>query len=244
MGKPITQSQAEIEKCAWICDHYAERAAEYLQDDIVGGDSTANTYVTYQPLRPVLAVMPWNFPFWQVFRFAAPTLTAGNVGLLKHAANVSGCAFAIEEVFERAGYPEGVFTTLLIDSDRVEDIIADDRIRAVTLTGSDRAGRAVAEAAGRHLKKTVLELGGSDAFVVLDDAPLDETCRMAAEARLVNSGQSCIAAKRFIVVDDIYEEFVDGFERELRRRSSGDPTDSDTEIGPQARGDLVDTLDE
>jgi len=244
MGKPIAQSRAEIEKCAWVCDHYAERAAEYLHDENLGSDAGANIYVTYQPLGPVLAVMPWNFPFWQVFRFAAPNLAAGNIGLLKHASNVPGCALAIEEVFEKAGYPEGAFTTLLIDSDRVEDVIADDRIQAVTLTGSDRAGRAVAEAAGRQLKKTVLELGGSDAFVVLDDAPLDETCRLAAEARLINSGQFCIAAKRFIVVDDIYEEFVDGFERELKRRTVGDPMDTETEIGPQARSDLVETLDE
>lgn len=244
MGKPIAQSRAEIEKCAWVCDHYAERAAEYLHDENLGSDASANIYVTYQPLGPVLAVMPWNFPFWQVFRFAAPNLAAGNIGLLKHASNVPGCALAIEEVFEKAGYPEGAFTTLLIDSDRVEDVIADDRIQAVTLTGSDRAGRAVAEAAGRQLKKTVLELGGSDAFVVLDDAPLDETCRLAAKARLINSGQSCIAAKRFIVVDDIYEEFVDGFERELKRRTVGDPMDAETEIGPQARSDLVETLDE
>ena len=244
MCKPIAQSRTEIEKCAWVCDHYAERAAEYLHDENLGSDASANIYVTYQPLGPVLAVMPWNFPFWQVFRFAAPNLAAGNIGLLKHASNVPGCALAIEEVFEKAGYPEGAFTTLLIDSDRVEDVIADDRIQAVTLTGSDRAGRAVAEAAGRQLRKTVLELGGSDAFVVLDDTPLDETCRLAAEARLINSGQSCIAAKRFIVVDDIYEEFVDGFERELKRRTVGDPMDAETEIGPQARSDLVETLDE
>jgi succinate-semialdehyde dehydrogenase/glutarate-semialdehyde dehydrogenase len=244
MGKPITQAHAEVEKCAWVCEYYAERAAEQLQDETIGGETGAETSVIYQPLGPVLAIMPWNFPFWQVFRFAAPNITAGNVGLLKHASNVPGCALAIQEVFEEAGYPEGVFTSLLIGSDRVDDVISDDRIRAVTLTGSDRAGRAVAEAAAPQLKKTVLELGGSDAFIVLPDAPLDETCRMAAQARNINSGQSCIAAKRFIVHEDIYHDFLDGFTDEMQRLQVGDPMDSETDIGPQARMDLMETLHE
>ena len=244
MGKPVEQGRSEVEKCAWVCEYYAETAAEHLQDEVIGGDETAETFVSYEPLGPVLAVMPWNFPFWQVFRFAAPNLAAGNVGLLKHASNVPGCARAIEDVFRDAGFPENAFQSLLVDSDTVAEIIEDERVRAVTLTGSEGAGRSVAETAGRELKKTVLELGGSDPFVVLEDAPLDETVEMAAQARLQNGGQSCIAAKRFIVVEDVYDEFVEKFVAEADSYTVGDPFEEDTDIGPQAREDLMETLHE
>jgi succinate-semialdehyde dehydrogenase/glutarate-semialdehyde dehydrogenase len=198
----------------------------------------SRSYVRFDPLGPVLAVMPWNFPFWQVFRFAAPTIMAGNVGILKHAPNVSRCALEIEEVFREAGFPAGVFQAIFVDTDVVARVIADDRVRAVTLTGSPRAGSSVAEQAGRHLKKTVLELGGSDPFIVLADADVTAAARAAAEARLVNSGQSCIAAKRFIVVDAVADQFLDYFGAELGRRRVGDPLQPGTEVGPQARIDL------
>ncbi|WP_246999561.1 NAD-dependent succinate-semialdehyde dehydrogenase [Halosolutus gelatinilyticus] len=244
MGKPIDQARSEVEKCAWVCDYYAEHAAEFLADEVVAGEPNATTKVVYQPLGPILAIMPWNFPFWQVFRFAAPNLTAGNVGLLKHASNVPGCARAIEDVFREAGYPEGVFTSLLISSSEIDQVIEDDRIRGVTLTGSDGAGRAVGETAGSNLKKSVLELGGSDPFVVLDDAPMDKTVETAVQARLINNGQSCIAAKRFIVVEDVYDEFLDRFVQEMDAQTVGDPTDDETDIGPQAREDLMEELHE
>ncbi|WP_138798599.1 NAD-dependent succinate-semialdehyde dehydrogenase [Halostella pelagica] len=244
MGKPIEQGRSEVEKCAWVCDYYAERAGEFLQDERVGGETGADTFVARQPIGPVLAIMPWNFPFWQVFRFAAPTLTAGNVGLLKHASNVPGCAKAIEGVFEEAGYPEGVFTTLMVGSDAIGDVISDDRVRAVTLTGSEGAGRNVGETAGKNLKHHVLELGGSDPFVVLDDAPIERACEVGARARIINSGQSCIAAKRFIVHEDVYDEFLDGFLNEMESLRTGDPTDDDTDVGPQAREGLMEDLHE
>ncbi|WP_226041089.1 NAD-dependent succinate-semialdehyde dehydrogenase [Natrinema sp. DC36] len=242
MGKPIGQARDEVEKCAWVCDYYAETAAEHLQDEVIASDESARTVVAYQPLGPVLAIMPWNFPFWQVFRFAAPNLAAGNVGLLKHASNVPGCARAIEDIFEQAGFPEGAFTSLLISSDEIDTVIEDDRIAGVTLTGSDGAGRAVAETAGSQLTKSVLELGGSDPFVVLEDAPMDETVETAVQARLINNGQSCIAAKRFIVVDDVYDEFLDRFADEMAAQTVGDPMNEDTDIGPQAREDLMEDL--
>ncbi|MDY7081853.1 MAG: NAD-dependent succinate-semialdehyde dehydrogenase, partial [Halobacteria archaeon] len=198
----------------------------------------------YEPLGAVLAVMPWNFPFWQVFRFAAPNLTAGNVGLLKHASNVPGCALAIEEVFEKAGYPENVFRTLLIGGSDVEGVIEDDRVKAVTLTGSEPAGRSVAETAGRELKKTVLELGGSDPFIVLDDADLDSAAETGATARNINSGQSCIAAKRFIVHEDVYDDFLEKFKQEYESLVVGDPMSEETDIGPQSREDLMQELHE
>ncbi|WP_101297380.1 NAD-dependent succinate-semialdehyde dehydrogenase [Halegenticoccus soli] len=244
MGKPITQGRSEVEKCAWVCEYYAERAEEHLQDEVVGSEPNAHTLVSYEPLGPVLAVMPWNFPFWQVFRFAAPNLAAGNVGLLKHASNVPGCALAIEEVFRDADFPEGAFQSLLVGSSEVENLLADGRVKAATLTGSEGAGRSIAQNAGRNLKKTVLELGGSDPFVVLDDAPMEQTVESAAWARVQNSGQSCIAAKRFIVVEDAYEEFLDGFINELESYEIGDPLDEDTDIGPQARPDLMEDLHE
>ncbi len=244
MGKPISQAIAEVEKCTWGCEFYAERANEYLQDEHVGAVSHAKTYVRYDSLGLVLAVMPWNYPFWQAFRFAAPNLVAGNVGLLKHASNVSGCALVIEEVFEKAGFPENTFQSLLIGSSKVDQVIEDDRVAAVTLTGSEYAGRAVAETAGRELKKTVLELGGSDPFVVLDDADIERTCKVAAKARNQNSGQSCIAAKRFIVHEDVYDEFVDAFTAKIESLTVGNPIDEETDIGPQAREDLMEELHE
>ena len=244
MGKPITQARSEVEKCAWACDHYAEHASVYLDPDPHPSPPGSAVKTVYEPLGPVLAVMPWNFPFWQVFRFAVPYLTAGNVGLLKHASNVPGCAEAIEEVFEQAGYPEGVFQSLLIPSDLVDDLLADDRLRAATLTGSGSAGRAVASTAGDQLKKTVLELGGSDPFVVLDDADLDRAAETGAWARNQNGGQSCIAAKRFVVHADVYDDFLDRFVKEVESLSVGDPMDEDTDVGPQARQGLLDDLHE
>ncbi len=241
MGKPIVQSEAEVEKCAVTCDYYADHAEAFLAEQPRETDAS-RSYVRFDPLGVVLAVMPWNFPFWQVFRFAAPALMAGNAAVLKHASNVPRCALAIEEVFRRAGFPAGLFRTVLADSKVVKGLIADPRIVAATLTGSERAGRAIGEQAGHEIKKTVLELGGSDPFVVLADADLDVTARGAAEGRLVNSGQSCIAAKRFIVVDAVADRFLDRFREELASRRMGDPTARDTQVGPQARVDLRDEL--
>jgi succinate-semialdehyde dehydrogenase/glutarate-semialdehyde dehydrogenase len=242
MGKPVSQAVAEVEKCAWVCEYYAERAGEHLQDERIGGEPGTKTYARYEPLGVVLAVMPWNYPFWQVFRFAAPALAAGNVGILKHASNVPGCALAIQDVFDRAGFPEGAFSALLVDSGDVDGVIRDDRVRAVTLTGSNPAGEAVASTAGEEIKKTVLELGGSDPFVVLDDADVETAAETAAQARNLNSGQSCIAAKRHIVHEDVYEDFLKAFVGEVNDMTVGDPSEEDTDVGPQARGDLRDEL--
>jgi succinate-semialdehyde dehydrogenase/glutarate-semialdehyde dehydrogenase len=239
MGKPIEQAVGEVEKCAWVCEYYAERAPEQLADEVVGTGHDARTLVSHEPLGPVLAVMPWNFPFWQVFRFAAPNLAAGNVGLLKHASNVPASALAVEEVLRDAGVPEGAFQTLLVGSSEVESIVEDRRVKAVTLTGSEPAGRAVAETAGRELKKTVLELGGADPFVVLEDAPIAETVEKAVHARVQNNGQSCIAGKRFVVVEQVYEEFLDRFVEAMADLTVGDPLDPETDVGPQAREDLM-----
>ncbi|TKX42813.1 NAD-dependent succinate-semialdehyde dehydrogenase [Halorubrum sp. ARQ200] len=244
MGKPISQAVGEVEKCAWVCDHYAEHASAYLEADHHPSPPGSTVRTEHEPLGPVLAVMPWNFPFWQVFRFAAPYLTAGNVGILKHASNVPGCALAIEEVFREAGYPEDVFQTLLIPSDLVDDLLTDDRVRAATLTGSGPAGRAVAASAGDQLKKTVLELGGSDPFVVLDDADVSAAAETGAWARNLNGGQSCIAAKRFVVHADVYDEFLDALVDEIDGLVVGDPTDEATDVGPQARADLMADLHE
>jgi succinate-semialdehyde dehydrogenase/glutarate-semialdehyde dehydrogenase len=241
MGKPIVQGEAEVDKCAWLCDYYAEHAEAFLAEQPRETDAS-RSYVRFDPLGPVLAVMPWNFPFWQVFRFAAPALMAGNAGVLKHASNVPRCALEIEEVFRDAGFPRGLFATVLVGSSAVGGLIADPRIVAVTLTGSERAGSQVAERAGRELKKTVLELGGSDPFIVLADADVAAAVRTAADARLVNSGQSCIAAKRFIVVEPVAEAFLERFTEELRSRRMGDPLARDTQVGPQARVDLRDAL--
>src|SRR5213594_2882167 len=243
MGKPIVQGEAEVEKCAWACEYYADQAEALLAEQPRQTDAS-RSYVRFDPLGPVLAVMPWNFPFWQVFRFAAPALMAGNAGILKHASNVPRCALAIEEVFREAGFPRGLFSTVLVGSSAVAALIANPRIVAVTLTGSDRAGSKVAEQAGRELKKTVLELGGSDPFIVLADADLAAAARTAAEARLINSGQSCIAAKRFIVVEPVADEFIGRFVDELRSRRMGDPLVRGTQVGPQARLDLRDSLHE
>ncbi len=241
MGKPIVQAEAEVDKCALACEYYAEHAEAFLAEQPRETDAS-RSYVRFDPLGVVLAVMPWNFPFWQVFRFAAPALMAGNAGLLKHASNVPRSALAIEEVFREAGFPRGLFSTVLVGSSAVAPLIADPRIVAVTLTGSDLAGSKVAEQAGRALKKTVLELGGSDPFIVLSDADLAAAARTAADARLINSGQSCIAAKRFIVVEPVADRFLDRFLDELRSRRMGDPLARETQVGPQARVDLRDAL--
>ena len=237
MGKPLAQGAAEAEKCAWACDYYAEHGAAFLADERREADGS-RSYVRFEAIGPVLAIMPWNFPFWQVFRFAAPALVAGNAGLLKHAPNVSRCALEIEGVFREAGFPDGLFRAVFLENEAVGSVIADARVRAVTLTGSDRAGSQVAQQAGRHLKKTVLELGGSDPFTVLEDADLVKAAQVAAEARLINSGQSCIAAKRFIVVERVADRFLERFTAEMRTRRVGDPLDPRTQIGPQARLDL------
>jgi len=242
MGKPITQAVAEVEKCAWACEHFAANAAALLADEPIATEARRSA-VHFEPLGVVLAVMPWNFPYWQVFRFAAPTLMAGNVGVLKHASNVPQCALAIERVFKQAGFPKGVFRTLLIESGAVAKVIGDDRIAAVTLTGSESAGSQVAAAAGRHLKKTVLELGGSDPFIVLRDADLDRCCAVAAQARTINSGQSCIAAKRFIVERAVAKQFTELFVRQMAVLRVGDPMREATQVGPLARRDLVTDLD-
>ena len=241
MGKPIVQGEAEAEKCAWVCDHYAEHAEAMLRTDPRETDAL-RSYVRFDPLGVVLAIMPWNFPFWQVFRFAAPALMAGNAAILKHASNVSRCALQIEEVLRQAGFPPALFRAVLLESAAVSPLIGDRRIVAVTLTGSDHVGSIVGERAGHELKKTVLELGGSDPFIVLGDADLAFTARGAADARLVNSGQSCIAAKRFIVVESVADRFLDLFKKELASRRMGDPLSRDTSVGPQARHELRDAL--
>jgi len=241
MGKPIKDGISEANKCAWVCDYYAENAEKFLQDEVIKTDAS-KSYVSYQPLGVVLAIMPWNFPFWQVFRFAAPGLMAGNVGLLKHASNVFGCALAIENVFKEAGFPENAFRSLLVGSSLVSKIIDHSYIKAITLTGSVPAGKAVARKAGSVLKKTVLELGGSDPYIILNDADLEHAAKICALSRLINSGQSCIAAKRFVVVEKIRDEFEQLFLKEMKSYIMGDPLDERTQIGPQARFDLRDGL--
>jgi len=242
MGKPITQAEAEVEKCAWVCEYFADNAERFLARRPAQTNARLS-YVAFEPLGVVLAVMPWNFPFWQVFRFAAPTLMAGNTAVLKHASNVPQCALAIEEVFRDAGFPRGTLRTVLVPGGAVEAIIDDARVRAVTLTGSNTTGEKVAAAAGRAIKKTVLELGGSDPFVVLDDADLAAAAAMAVRSRFQNGGQSCIAAKRFIVVASVAEEFERRFGEGIRELKVGDPTDRSVDVGPLARADLRDTVD-
>jgi succinate-semialdehyde dehydrogenase / glutarate-semialdehyde dehydrogenase len=241
MGKPIAEGLVEVDKCAWVCEHYAENAAAYLRPEQIQTDAS-ESFVRYEPLGPVLAIMPWNFPLWQVFRFAAPALAAGNVALLKHAPNVPGCAQALERLFLDAGFAPGVFVNLTVPVAAVDAVIAHPEVRAVTLTGSVRAGRAVAATAGREIKTCVLELGGSDPFLVLADADLETAARQAARARTINGGQSCIAAKRFIVVDSVAERFEELFRRELEALRVGDPLDPKTQIGPMARLDLLEAL--
>jgi succinate-semialdehyde dehydrogenase/glutarate-semialdehyde dehydrogenase len=242
MGKPITQAIAEVEKCAWVCDYYADNVEKILSEEFVQTDAS-QSYVRFDPIGIVLAIMPWNFPFWQVFRFAAPTLMAGNVCLLKHASNVPMSALAIEEIFMEAGFPKNTFKTLLIGSSLIKDVIDHPFVKAVTLTGSEPAGKNVAALCGSKLKKTVLELGGSDPFIVLEDAEINEAVKTAVTARLINNGQSCIAAKRFIVVEKVYNEFEKKFVDAMSKVKIGDPMNKKTELGPIAREDLLNELD-
>ena len=242
MGKSITEAEAEVEKCAWNCDFFAEHAERFLADEKIATNAT-ESYVAFRPLGVVLAIMPWNFPYWQVFRFAAPALMAGNTTVLKHASNVSRVALEIERIFHEAGVPRGVLRTVLVPGSETSRLIEDPRIAAVTLTGSEAAGVEVAATSGQVLKKTVLELGGSDAFIVLEDADLDEAAQVAVTARFQNNGQSCIAAKRFIVVESVAEAFEQRFAANTARLKVGDPLEYDTRVGPVARGDLREALD-
>ena len=241
MGKTISGAIAEAKKCALVCRYYAEKATEFLAD-VPAQTDASKSFVRYQPIGPVLAVMPWNFPFWQVFRFAAPALMAGNVGLLKHASNVPQCALAIEEIFQEAGFPEGVFQTLLISSDKVSGIMMDDRVKAGTLTGSEPAGASLAATAGRAIKKTVLELGGSDPFIVLESADLETAVSTAVTARMLNNGQSCIAAKRFILAEAIADQFQKRLVEKFEALKVGDPMLPDTNIGPLATPSILQEL--
>jgi succinate-semialdehyde dehydrogenase / glutarate-semialdehyde dehydrogenase len=242
MGKPITASEGEVEKCAGACEYFADHAGEFLAPRAIASDAS-ESFVRFDPIGPILAIMPWNFPLWQVIRFAAPALMAGNVGLLKHAPNVPGCAIALEKLFAESGFPDGVFSALLIsDNTAAENLISHPAVRAVTLTGSERAGRAVASTAGHALKKTVMELGGSDPFIVLADADIATVAARAAESRCINNGQSCIAAKRFIVERAILGEFEAAFVAAMAGMKIGDPMDPATQIGPLARLDLLETL--
>ena len=241
MGKPVTDGRAEALKCAACCDFYADHAEGFLADEVIKTDAS-RSFISYQPLGVVLAIMPWNFPLWQVVRFAAPALMAGNVGLLKHASNVPQCALALEKIFHDAGLPPACFRTLLIGSDLVEKLLTDDRVRAATLTGSEGAGASVAAIAGAQIKKTVLELGGSDAFIVLADADVALAAKTAAQSRMINTGQSCIAAKRFIVERPIIKEFISQMKTHLLAMRPGDPLDEATQYGPLARPDLADEL--
>jgi succinate-semialdehyde dehydrogenase/glutarate-semialdehyde dehydrogenase len=242
MGKPIRQAEAEIDKCAACCEFYAEHGEKMLKDEIVAAANTGRSFVSFRPLGVVLAIMPWNFPFWQAFRFLAPALMAGNGALLKHAGNVCGSALAIEDVVKRADAPEGLFRALLIPAEKAATLIADPNIAAVTLTGSTDAGRAVAAAAGKNLKKCVLELGGSDPYVVLNDADLELAATVCVQSRTLNTGQSCIAAKRFVVDDAVYDAFEQLFVEKMRALKTGDPSDPDNAMGPLARPDLRDEL--
>jgi succinate-semialdehyde dehydrogenase/glutarate-semialdehyde dehydrogenase len=241
MGKPLAQGRAEADKCASVCEYYADGAERFLAPETIETDAR-KSFVAFQPLGAVLAVMPWNFPFWQVFRFVAPALMAGNGGVLKHAANVTGCALAIEEIVRRAGFPPPLFRALLIGSARVAAVIESPHVKAVTLTGSTPAGKAVAAKAGSVLKKTVLELGGSDPYIVLEDADLEPAAATCVDSRLINSGQSCIAAKRFIVIDGVKKRFEELFVEKMKAKKTGDPLDESTAVGPQARRDLRDSL--
>lgn len=243
MGKTVSSAIAEVEKCAWVCEYYAQNAECFLKDELVETDAS-KSFVTYQPMGAILAVMPWNYPFWQVFRFAAPTLMAGNVGILKHASNVVQCGFFIQEVFEEAGFPKGCFTNLCIKSEQVKAVIENDIVKAVTLTGSEKAGAAVASIAAAKIKKAVLELGGNDAYIILEDADLLVAAEECSQSRLLNSGQSCIGAKRFIVVEKVYEEFINLFTEKLKLATLGDPKKDTTKLAPMARKDLRDELHE
>ncbi|WP_340155007.1 NAD-dependent succinate-semialdehyde dehydrogenase [uncultured Winogradskyella sp.] len=243
MGKPILESKAEIEKCTLLIDFYIVNADQFLQDDIIETEAH-ESFISYDPLGCILAVMPWNYPFWQVFRFAIPTLTAGNVALLKHASNVTGCAIAIEKLFIDAGFPKGCFQTLITDHNGIEEIMEDEIVKAVSLTGSEKAGRKIAEIAGKNLKPSLLELGGNNACIILKDADLDKYMDTIFKARMQNSGQSCIAAKRFIVVEEIYDEFIKKFKSKVEGLKYGNPIEEDTTISCLAREDLADILEE
>ncbi|GAB3199783.1 succinate-semialdehyde dehydrogenase/glutarate-semialdehyde dehydrogenase [Pontibacter aydingkolensis] len=242
MGKPLKDAIAEVKKCAKACRYYADHAAEFMEDELIETEAS-KSMIAYEPLGVVLAIMPWNFPFWQAYRFLAPALMAGNVGLLKHASNVPQCALAVEEIVRRSGFPENVFQTLLIGSKEVEAVIESPIVKAVTLTGSEGAGAQVAGIAGREIKKTVLELGGSDAFIVLEDADLDKAAEVAVKSRMVNTGQSCIAAKRFIVVESIADAFLDKMKEKMASLKTGDPLTEETDYGPLARKDLAEDLE-
>ena len=243
MGKPISQAISEIEKCAWVCEYYADNAKSQLADEVIETDAE-NSYISYEPIGVILAVMPWNYPFWQVFRFAAPALMAGNIGILKHASNVMKSANNIQKVFERAGFPEACFKNLVIGSNKVADIIRDSRVKAVTLTGSEPAGSAVASIAGEEIKKSVLELGGSNALVVFEDADIKSAVDTCLSARFQNTGQSCIAGKRLLLQDGIADEFLEAFLIKVRELKSGDPAEKDTYIGVLAREDLAEDLED
>ncbi len=242
MGKVIRESRAEVEKCAWACDFYADHAEQFLSEEQIFLPDEKRAKVIHQPLGIILAVMPWNFPFWQVFRFAAPTLMAGNVGVLKHASNVPQCAMAIESVFREAGFPEGVFQSFLIDSKTTLELLEDKRIKAVSLTGSEKAGAAVASVAGKNIKKSLLELGGSDPFIVLADAAIEKAAETAVKARMVNFGQSCIAAKRFIIEEQVYDRFLELFKEKMGQLKGGDPLDENSDYACMARPDLAEEL--
>lgn len=241
MGKPLAQGVSEAEKCGWVCEYYADNASKFLSKKSIETDASSS-YITYNPLGTVLAIMPWNFPFWQLFRFGAPALMAGNAVILKHAPNVTGCALAIESVLHEAGIPETLFRTIIADVEQTQDIIQHEGIQAVTLTGSTRAGKAVAQQAGSVLKKTVLELGGSDPYIILEDADLEKTAETCVTSRLLNSGQSCIAAKRYIVTEPVYDEFLELVMDKMKQKMVGSPFDKQTDIGPMARFDLRDDL--
>ena len=243
MGKPITQSIAEIEKCAWACEYYAENAEDFLKNEIIP-TAAHKSFVRHDPLGVVVAIMPWNYPFWQVIRFAAPSLMAGNVGILKHSSNVSRCALKLEQVFYDAGFPKGAFQAILADNEQTKAVLEHPKVAAATLTGSERAGSSVASTCGAVIKKTVLELGGSNAMIVFEDADLQKTAEIAVNARFMNAGQSCIAAKRFIVLDSVYEEFIHLFKKMAEKFQIGDPTNPDTLIASMARLDLAEKLEE
>ena len=241
MGKPTAQGEGEADKCAWVCEYYAEHGEQFLQQELIETDAS-KSYVIYNPLGVVLSIMPWNFPFWQFFRFAAPGLMAGNAIILKHSENVTGCALEIEDIVHSSGIPNELFRTILVPSKEMKPVIQHEKVAAVTLTGSTNAGKIVASQAGEMVKKTVLELGGSDPYIILKDADLQQAAETCATSRLINSGQSCIAAKRFIVVEEVYDEFLDHFTSAMKKRRMGDPLEEGVDVGPQAREDLRDDL--
>ena len=242
MGKPISESKAEIEKCILLCDFYRKNADLLLADELIETEAQ-ESFISYDPLGVILAIMPWNYPFWQVMRFAIPTLTSGNTALLKHASNVTGCSLIIQDIFKKSGYPKGCFQTLLVDHNQIEKIIEDDIVKAISLTGSEKAGRKIAEIAGKNLKKSVLELGGNNACIILEDANLEKHMDTIVKSRMQNTGQSCIAAKRFIVVESIYDQFLESFTTKVKDLKSGDPSNKDTNVGVLARKNLANTLE-